>query len=108
MDRIGFGLYKLVYGTARIDKKVLKETEGLKAFFMNDPSRAMYEIRELAQVDVDRSGTIDPDELMMLQRKKIVLSGSDKMMEVLSTHPNMLKRIQHLSNLRYSHKYLGM
>jgi len=32
------GLYKLVYGSARMDKQMLKETEGLKAFFVNDPS----------------------------------------------------------------------
>ena len=33
-------LYKLVYGSARVDKAELKEAEGLKAFFINDPSQA--------------------------------------------------------------------
>lgn len=56
-------LYKLVYGSARLDKESLKETEGLKAFFVNDPSRALREIRELSQLDLDKSGTIDPAEL---------------------------------------------
>ncbi|MFH1281874.1 MAG: zinc metalloprotease HtpX [Candidatus Omnitrophota bacterium] len=91
------GLYKLVYGSARMDKEMLKETEGLKAFFINDPSRALAEIQELRQLDLDRSGTIDPHELQFLQDKKIHLSFGDKLLEALSTHPNMLKRIKQLS-----------
>ena len=91
------GLYKLVYGSARIDKQRLKETEGLKAFFVNDPSRALNEIKELKPLDLDRSGTIDPNELGMLQNKRIQLSFGDKLLEFLSTHPNMLKRIKQLS-----------
>ncbi len=91
------GLYKLVYGSARMDKEELRETEGLKAFFVNDPSRALDEIRELRQLDLDKSGTIDPDELQLLQNKKTRLSFGDKLLELLSTHPNMLKRINQLS-----------
>lgn len=90
-------LYKLVYGSARLDKGLLKEAEGLKAFFVNDPSRAMDEIRDLAQLDSDRSGTIDATELAALRSKHVKLSFGDRMMEALSTHPNMLKRIQALS-----------
>jgi heat shock protein HtpX len=56
-------------------------------------------MRELAQVDVDMSGTIDSNELSALRSKSVRLSTQDKMMEVLSTHPNMLKRIKHLSTL---------
>jgi len=92
-------LYKLVYGSARLDRETLRETEGLKAFFINDPSRAMNEIRELRQLDLDQSGTIDTIELNTLQRKTIKLRFGDYMMEAMSTHPNMLKRIQHLSSL---------
>jgi heat shock protein HtpX len=91
------GLYKLVYGSARMDREELKEAEGLKAFFVNDPSRALDEIRELRQLDLDKSGTIDPDELQLLQNKKTRLSFGDKLLELLSTHPNMLKRINQLS-----------
>jgi heat shock protein HtpX len=90
-------LYKLVYGSARMNRDVIKESEGLKAFFVNDPSRAFNEIKELRQLDLDRSGTIDSSELLSLRGKMIRLSFADKMMEMLSTHPNMLKRIQHLS-----------
>jgi len=90
-------LYKLVYGSARVDKTLLKEAEGLKAFFLNDPSQALNEIRELAQLDLDKSGTIDPNELAVLKTKKIQLGWGDRLLELLSTHPNMLKRIKQLS-----------
>ena len=93
-------LYKLVYGSARVDRDSLKEAEGLKAFFINDPSRARQEIRELSQLDSDRSGTIDTSELEMIRTKTVHLTFADRMMECLSTHPNMLKRIKHLSQQR--------
>ena len=90
-------LYKLSLGSARISKKTLKQAEGMKAFFLNDPSRAMDEVRKLKDIDVDMSGTIDQNELMMLQTKTVRLTGSDKVLEALSTHPNMVKRIKQLA-----------
>ena len=92
-------LYKLTVSNARTPRQVLKKTEGMKAFFINDPSRAMYEVRELKDIDLDMSGTIDQNELMMLSTKKISLKTSDKLLEVLSTHPNVVKRIKHLASL---------
>ncbi|TRZ95475.1 peptidase [bacterium] len=89
-------LYKLVYGSARTDKDSLREVEGLKAFFINDPSCALNEIKELKQLDLDKSGTIDASELELLRNKRVRLGLSDKLMELLSTHPNMLKRIKQL------------
>jgi len=90
-------LYKLVYGAARTDKESIKEVEGLKAFFASDPSQAQNEIRELASLDRDRSGSIEPSELAALRNKKIKVGFGDKLMELYSTHPNMLKRIKQLS-----------
>jgi heat shock protein HtpX len=96
-------LYKLVFGNARYrNKEELKRVEGVKAFFVNDPSRAMNEVRELKQVDRDMSGTIDFDELLELRGKTVRLSTGDKMMELFTTHPNMLKRIKHLSSIAVS------
>jgi heat shock protein HtpX len=93
-------LYKLVYGNARFKKsEELKRVEGIKAFFLNDPSRAWYEIKELSQIDQDMSGTIDYNELAALRQKEVRLSTGDKMMELFTTHPNMLKRIKHISTL---------
>jgi heat shock protein HtpX len=93
-------LYKLVYGSAHFSKDSLKQVEGMKAFFASDPSRASYEIRELSQLDLDRNGTIDKNELMALRTRPIKVSAADKLMEMFSTHPNMLKRIQRLSALK--------
>lgn len=90
-------LYKLVYGSARMDKEELRESEGLRAFFVNDPARALSEIKELRELDADKSGSIDSVELASLREKQLKLNFGDRMMEVFSTHPNMLKRIKKLS-----------
>ena len=95
-------LYKLVYGSARMPKEAIKDVEGMKAFFANDPSSALKEFKQLSQLDLDNSGTISSDELEILHGKKISLSAGDKLMELFSTHPNMLKRIKRLSDWKAS------
>jgi len=90
-------LYKLAYGSARLDKEDLKQSEGLKAFFINDPSQGRKEVLELSQLDLDKNGIIDASEMELLRNSKIRLNFGDKMLELLSTHPNMLKRIKKLS-----------
>ena len=95
-------LYKLAYGNAKVPKETFKRVEGVKAFFVNDPSRALTEIRELKAVDTDMSGTIDASELEVLRAKAVRLGTGDKLMELFSTHPNMLKRIKRLSSLMYN------
>ena len=97
-------LYKLVYGSARVPKESLKEVEGLRAFFANDPSSAYHDFMELKDLDKDHSGTIDAFELANLRKSNIKLSSGDKMMEVFSTHPNMLKRIKRLSDYQKTYK----
>jgi heat shock protein HtpX len=93
-------LYKLVYGNARFkDRQELKQVEGVKAFFLNDPSQSWNEVRELSQIDRDMSGTISQDELMELRQRKVRLTATDKLMELFTTHPNMLRRIKQLSTL---------
>ncbi|MFN3467471.1 MAG: zinc metalloprotease HtpX [Candidatus Brocadiales bacterium] len=92
-------LYKLVYGSARVPKEILHECEGYKAFFANDPSRARNEIKDLKQLDVDMSGSIDAEELESIRTGRIRVGFGDRLLEIFSTHPNMLKRIEHLSAL---------
>jgi len=93
--QLATALYKLVYGNANSRaREELKRVEGVKAFFLNDPSRAHAELTELTQVDKDMSGTIDIDELTELRHKAVKLGKGDKMMELFTTHPNMLKRIK--------------
>ena len=98
--QLATALYKLVYGSTKFrGKEDLRRVEGVKAFFLNDPSRAKGELTELAQVDKDMSGTIDVDELMELRQKTVQISSAERMMELFTTHPNMLKRIKHLASL---------
>ena len=97
-SRLASALYKLVYGSARMPREALKDVEGMKAFFANDPSRALADFRDLRQLDLDGSGTISVSELDALRTKDIKLNFGDKMLELLSTHPNMLKRIKRVSN----------
>jgi heat shock protein HtpX len=93
-------LYKLVYGSARSrGQEDLRRVEGVKAFFLNDPSRARTELTELAQIDADMSGTIDVDELMEIRRKGVKITAGERMMELFTTHPNMIKRIKHLASM---------
>ncbi|MCD6411178.1 MAG: M48 family metalloprotease [Thermoplasmata archaeon] len=98
-SKLATALYKLVYGSAKSKEVALKQAAGMKAFFINDISRAKQEIRELREIDLDMSGTIDEEELKMLSEKKIKLSFGEKLLELLSSHPNMLKRIKHLASL---------
>jgi len=97
-------LYKLVYSSAQLQrsaqgKEELRRVQGVRAFFLNDVARAQNEIRELREVDKDLSGTIDQSELWELRYKKVKVSGAERMMELFTTHPNMLKRIKHLASL---------
>ena len=92
-------LYKLVYRTARAGRNELKRMEGYKAFFLNDPSKAAKEFSELRSLDKDLSGKIEKHELETVRESKIKLGFADRLMEMWSTHPNMLKRIKYLSGL---------
>lgn len=97
-------LYKLVYGSARVPKETLHECEGYKAFFATDPSRATSEIKDLKQLDVDMSGSIDAEELESIRTAKVKVSLADRLLEIFSTHPNMVKRIASLSELTSVYK----
>ena len=93
-------LYKLVKGSATIPKAQLKQAEGMKAFFANDVSRAHDDILNLTELDLDKSGTLEESEIAILKQKHLKLSPLDSLMEVLSTHPNMLKRIKALAEMK--------
>jgi heat shock protein HtpX len=66
---------------------------------MNDISDAGNEINDLQQLDFNRDGTISEDELARLRYSDTKVSTSQSLMELLSTHPNMLKRVKRLSEL---------
>ena len=103
-QHLASALYKLVYSSAQLKRdpraqEQLKRAEGVKAFFLNDVSRALNEVRDLREVDRDLSGTIDQNELLTIRSQKVKLGKAEKMMEIFTTHPNMLKRIKRLATL---------
>ncbi|MCL0099217.1 zinc metalloprotease HtpX [Dehalococcoidia bacterium] len=97
-------LYKLVYGSAQVRRSArgeeeLHRAEGLRAFFLNDVGRAWNEIQDLRAIDRDYSGTIDQTELLALRTMRVKIDVGEKIAELLTTHPNMLKRIKRLATL---------
>jgi len=92
-------LYKLVYGSARASDDELKKVEGLKAFFANDISDAKNEINDLRSMDLDMDGSISESELAQIKYTKTRVGAGSRVMEVFSTHPNMVKRIKRLAEL---------
>ncbi|HPK86926.1 MAG TPA: zinc metalloprotease HtpX, partial [Atribacterota bacterium] len=102
--QLASALYKLTYGSAklqgsRIGKQELSEVEGFRAFFLNDIALANQEFKTLQELDQNLSGTIDAQELLSLREKKVAISPSERIMEIFTTHPNMLKRIKALALL---------
>jgi heat shock protein HtpX len=96
-EKLASALYKLVYSSARKSEEELATTSSIKAFFLNDPNSAVYEIRELAQIDLNRNLSIDRSELEFLKDARIKVSLGERILELMTTHPNMLKRIKKLS-----------
>jgi len=92
-------LYKLVYGSAHVRKEEIKQVEGVKAFFVNDISDAPNEIENLKQIDLNLDGTISEAELGELRYTPARIGTGSKLMELLSTHPNMVKRVKRLAEL---------
>ncbi|MGZ7109628.1 MAG: M48 family metalloprotease, partial [Methanobacterium sp.] len=92
-------LYKLVYGSATANKKEIKEVEGLKAFFVNDVTDAGNEIDDLKSMDLDMDGSISESELAQIKYTKTRVGTGAKIMEIFSTHPNMVKRIKRLAEM---------
>lgn len=97
--KLASALYKLVYGSAAANKDELKKIEGLKAFFVNDISDAGNEIEDLRQIDVNMDGVISEEELAELRYTPTKVGTGAKVMEILSTHPNMVKRVKRLAEL---------
>jgi len=97
--QLASALYRLVYADASAPEEAVRRVTCFRAFFVNDSSRARREIRELKEIDSDMSGAIDSNELVAVRTSKMRPSISDRILELWSTHPNMLKRIRHLASL---------
>ena len=97
--QLASALYRLVASDANQKKNPdMKRVAGMKTLFLNDPARAWNEVRELSQIDKNGDGRISQDDLLNLRQKKIHIGFGGKLLEIFTTHPNTLKRIQVLSS----------
>lgn len=92
-------LYKLSYGAAKCSKETIDEVNTNRAFFINDVNNARNDINDFRQIDFDGDGSISDEELRQLSESQIKVSTANKFMELLSTHPDSLKRVKRLSQL---------
>lgn len=92
-------LYKLSYGAARCSKETIDEVNTNRAFFVNDVNNAKHDVTDFQQIDFDGDGRISDEELRRLANSEVKISKTNGIMELLSTHPDSLKRVKRLAQL---------
>jgi heat shock protein HtpX len=96
-QKLSTGLAKIVNETKRTSKPKQRgqrqNTNVFKALFITDPDRATTDSAAIAAVEVSNSQNLVAE---ILSRK---LTFADKLMEALSTHPNIIKRLRALQEL---------
>ena len=92
-------LYKLSYGAARCSKETIDEVNSNRAFFVNDVNNGKHDITDFQQIDFDGDGRISDEELRRLANSEVKISSKNGLMELLSTHPDSLKRVKRLAEL---------
>ena len=92
-------LYRITLDTTKINPRKLKEAEGMKAFFATDPSTAKKDVIDLRQADLNLDGHLDMYEVQTFAQKAKV-SRTEKIMEIFSSHPNVVDRIKRLASIK--------
>jgi heat shock protein HtpX len=102
-DKLSTGLAKIVKASARASKAQTQQQQtqaksfgGFRSLFIADPSNAQ---EDAAQVYMFESNQNLVDEILA---KKITFG--DKLIEALSTHPNIVKRLKALQDLKNNPK----
>lgn len=93
-------LYKLSYGASNCSKETIDDVNSGRAFFVNDIVNAANDIHDFQQLDFDGDGKISDEELRRLANSEITISKKNGIMELLSTHPDSLKRVKKLAELQ--------
>ena len=93
-------LYKLSYGASKCNEETIKELNTNRAFFATDINNAQHDINDFRQIDFDGDGKISDEELRKLANSEIKISKTSGIMELLSTHPDSLKRVKRLAQLQ--------
>lgn len=97
-QKLSTGLAKIVNATRNINnaKKVHNDKPNagaFKALFITDPDRASADSAELAALNAPN------DQKLVQEILSKELTFADKLIEVLSTHPNIVKRLRALQEL---------
>ena len=94
--KLSEGLVKIVRSTERV-RRHRPETGTLssfKAIFISDPDSSGRDLQEISETNMIRS---DRELVESYLRRRI--TAADKMIEIFSTHPNMIKRLRALQEL---------
>ena len=97
-QKLSAGLAKIVNITRKVNnaKKARREkpnSSAFKALFISDPDRASVESAELSAMD------IQSDQKLVEEITSRKLTFADKLLEALSTHPNIVKRLRALKEI---------
>jgi len=94
--KLSEGLAKIVHSTSRM-KRIRRDVSGFnsfKALFISDPDRAESDVMSIAQV-----GARATDQRLVEDVLRRKITSSDRVMELFSTHPNIVKRLKALQAL---------
>jgi len=97
-QKLSTGLAKIVNTTRKVNDNAEAQREkpnasAFKALFISDPDRASVDSAELASMNVQGDQKLVEE---IVSRK---LTFADKLVEALSTHPNIVKRLRALQEL---------
>jgi heat shock protein HtpX len=94
-NKLSSGLAKIVYTTRNLGRtrKEKQQLSAFKALFISDPERAEIDAKAISQAAV--SG--DRNLVQEITSRK--LTTLDKIAEIMSTHPNIIKRLKALREL---------
>jgi len=92
-------LYRISTATTKIPREKIKKVEGMKAFFATDPSTARRDVFDLSKADLNLDGHIDEYELREFA-SKAKASTAEKLMEIFSSHPNIVDRIKRIAEIK--------
>lgn len=100
-------LAKITYGLS-LSKK---EPNGVRAFYIGDPSSAKREISAImenkSKYDLDGDGVIDENELTIAMEEEAKKTSWGRVNELFSTHPPTFKRILNLKQIEEEIKTTG-
>jgi heat shock protein HtpX len=96
-EKLSTGLVTIVEESKRsgkLTKEQAKNNNAFKAFFISDPDRANVDAAELGANKVTSKYDLLREKLAEKP------TGAEKFVEIFSTHPNIIKRLRALQELR--------